>query len=345
MSSSTIIDSENALRSIIKPYPKVMDKRIQTSLDNHCLEFIQHARIAAIGFNHDVLGIQIISLTKSHLNIVNPTQLKITLDNMATFANEDTTIAYSAYFLIPGVGHGLRVNGLAHIKSESNSHLTLDISAAYFQCSRASVRANLWQKNLDQPLLNKQKFTENSSNTLTEAGIRFLSMTSFLLMFTKNKQCQTEISPRGDDGQIAIPLDDKTLLIAERPGNKVAISLRNIINQPSLILSFILPGCYKVLQITGEACITKDEALLEPLSIKGKAPKLGILVTISEQKIMHIQGLRDVKLWDEHHHIDSKSLTAFPKIMAEHMNGRGLLGKASAPIVKAIVNHDLKNLY
>ncbi len=345
MSSSTIIDSENALRSIIKPYPKVMDKRIQTSLDNHCLEFIQHARLAAIGFNHDSLGIQIISLTESRLSIINPTQLKVTLANMATLANQDTTIAYSAYFLIPGVGHGLRVNGLAHFKSGANPDVTLDVSGAYFQCSRASVRANLWEKTTEQPLLDKQLFTENASNILTEAGKRFLSMASYLLMFTKNKQCQTEISPRGDDGQIAIPLDDKTLLIAERPGNKVAISLRNIIEQPSLILSFILPGCYKVLQISGEACITKDEALLEPLSIKGKAPKLGILVTITEQKIKDIQGLREVNLWDDNHHIDSKSLTAFPKIMAEHMNGRGLLGIASAPIVKAIVNHDLKHLY
>jgi len=345
MNSSTIIDSENALRSIIKPYPKVMDKRIQTSLDKHCLEFIQHARIAAIGFNHEALEIQIINLTESRLNIINPTQLIVTLANMATLANQDITIPYSAYFLIPGVGHGLRVNGLAQVKSKANCEVTLDISAAYFQCSRASVRANLWEKAIDQSLLDNPLFPENTSNILTEAGKRFLSMTSYLLMFTKNKQGQTEISPRGDDGQIAIPLDDKTLIIAERPGNKVAISLRNIIDQPSLILSFILPGCYKVLQITGEACITKDEALLKPLSIKGKAPKLGILVSISEQKIMHIQGLKDVNLWDDNYHIDSKSLTAFPKIMAEHMNGRGLLGKASAPIVKAIVNHDLKNLY
>jgi predicted pyridoxine 5'-phosphate oxidase superfamily flavin-nucleotide-binding protein len=345
MSSSTIIDSESALRTIIKPYPKLMDKRIQTSLDKHCLEFIQHARIAAIGFNHNSLGIQVINLTETSLNIINPTQLKVTLENMATLANQEFAIPYSAYFLIPGVGHGLRVNGLANIKSEDNSHVTLDINAAYFQCSRASVRANLWEKSLNQPLLDNKLLTENPSNTLTEAGIYFLSMSSYLLLFTKNKQCQTEISPRGDEGQIAIPLDNKTLLIAERPGNKVAISLRNIIEQPSLILSFILTGCDKVLQITGEACITKDEALLKPLSIKGKVPKLGILVTITEQKIMNIQGLKGLTLWDDNYHIDIKSLTAFPKIMAEHMNGKGLLGKASAPIMKAIVNHDLKNLY
>jgi len=345
MSSSTIIDSEDALRSIIKPYPKVMDKRIQTALDNHCLEFIEHARIAAIGFNHDSLGIQIISLTETHLSIINPTQLRVTLANMATLTNQDMTIAYSAYFLIPGVDHGLRVNGLAHIKSEPDADVTLAVSAAYFQCSRASVRANLWGKIIDQPLLDKQPLTGNASQTLTEAGKRFLSMSSYLLMFTKNKQCQTEISPRGDDEQVAIPLDNKTLIIAERLGNKVAISLRNIIDQPSLILSFILPGCYKVLQLTGEACITKDEALLKPLSIKGKAPKLGILVAITEQKIMDILGLRNTNLWDANHHVDSKRLTAFPKVMAEHMNGRGLLGKASAPIVKAIVNHDLNNLY
>ncbi len=345
MSSSTIINSENALRSIIKPYPKLMDKRIQTVLDKHCLEFIQHARIAAIGFNHESLGVKVISLTELSLNIITPTQFKVTLANTTTFSNHDITCSYSAYFLIPGVGHGLRVNGLARIKPEVNPDIILDISAAYFQCSRSSVRANLWKKNLNQPLLDNPLFTEDPSNILTKAGMYFLSMSSYVLMFTKNTQCQTEISPRGDDGQIATPLDNKTLLIAERPGNKVAISLRNIIEQPSLILSFILPGCNNVLQITGEACITKNEALLKPLSIKGKVPKLGILVSVTEQKFMNIQGSENVNLWDDNYHIDTKTLTAFPKIMAEHMNGKGLLGKASAPIMKAIVNHDLKNLY
>jgi len=348
MSSPTIVDSEHALRSIIKPYPKVMDKRIQTSLDDHCLEFIQHARFIALGFNHDSLGIQVASLKSAHLRIISPTQLKVRLANRVieeSLANQNITLAYSAYLMIPGVGHGLRVNGLAQIQSEDTCDTTLDISAAYFQCARASVRANLWGEpphpsSWKQPIL-----AEETSNTLTQAGIHFLSQSSFLLMLTQDKQCQTEISPRGDDGRVAIALDKNTLLIAERPGNKVAISLRNIIEQPRITLSFIIPGCYNVLHIIGEARLTKDAALLKPLAIKGKAPKLGILVTVTEQKIITTPGLRAENLWDKHHHHDAKRLTSFPQIMAEHMNGRGLLGKVSTPIVKTIVHHDLKNLY
>ncbi len=296
MSSSMIIDSENALRSIIKPYPRVMDKRIQTSLDNHCLEFIQHARIAVIGFDNDSLGIQIISLTDTHFSIFSPTQLRVALPNMEKLTDQGSAISCSAYFLIPGVGHGLRVNGLARIQSESRPHTTLDIIDAYFQCSRASVRANLWDKAVNQPLMDKLIFTENISQTLTDAGKRFLSNSSYLLMFTKNKQCQTEISPRGDDEQVAMPLNKKTLIMAERPGNKVAISLRNIITQPSLTLSFMIPGCFQILQLSGDAYITSDEELLKPLSIKGKPPKLGIVVTISEQKFIDIQELKEVLL-------------------------------------------------
>lgn len=343
-----IVDSEHALRLIIKPYPKIMDKRIQTSLDDHCLEFIQHARIIALGFNHDSLGIKVTSLKSAQLRIISPTQLKASLASGVTeesWVNQNMDIPYSAYFMIPGLGHGLRVNGLAQVKSELSADVTLDISAAYFQCSRASVRANLWGKHPSPASREQPIFAEDTANTLTQAGIHFLSQSSYLLMLTQNKQGQTEISPRGDDGQVATVLDERTLLIAERPGNKVAISLRNIIEHPRLALSFIIPGCYQALHITGEACITKDEVLLNPLAAKGKTPKLGILVIVTEQKIMAMPEFMDDKLWDVNHHIDVKRLTSFPKIMAEHMNGRGLLGKVSTPIVKTIVQHDLNNLY
>ncbi len=60
-------------------------------------------------------------------------------------------------FLIPGIGETLRVNGTAKI-SVSEAHLDrfvvanqrprsvlqIDVTAVYFQCSRAIVRSNLW---------------------------------------------------------------------------------------------------------------------------------------------------------------------------------------------------------
>ncbi|MDP0971632.1 pyridoxamine 5'-phosphate oxidase family protein, partial [Klebsiella pneumoniae] len=73
-----------------------------------------------------------------------------------------------------------------------------------------------------------------------------------------------------------------TLLLPERPGNRIADTLRNLLQNPQIGLLFIVPGWTDTFRVNGRALLTTDAALLAPCAVEGKVPKLGLLVDIEE---------------------------------------------------------------
>ncbi len=338
MLTDYLIQTERELRQLIPPYPKMLDKRIQTTLDQHCLEFLEHSKIVAVAFSHNNMGFTYINLSHGQLTINSPINISFHVamtNEINATENLSQSPNCSLYFFIPGIGHGVRVNGVAAIQTNSVGYkLSIDIKAIYFQCSRAAVRGGLWTTP-----------TVNNNPILLSNAESFVEQSPFLLIRTQNKEGNTEISPRGDSPGFTKYLDQHSLLIPERPGNKVAISLRNILNNNHVAVSFLIPGSDQTLSVFGTASLTQSAELLSLMSVNGKIPKLGILIKISGQKIVASHGLKAAELWDNKNHLHAKQLTSFPKVIAEHMNGTGWRGKASTPIIKAVVTHDLKHLY
>lgn len=91
-----------------------------------------------------------------------------------------------------------------------------------------------------------------------------------------------DVSPRGDPKGFVRILDDRTLLVPERSGNRLADSLRNILRNPHVGLLFVIPGVNDTFRVNGRATLTTDARLLEPCIGEGKRPKLGILVDIAD---------------------------------------------------------------
>lgn len=115
---------------------------------------------------------------------------------------------------------------------------------------------------------------------------QFIERAPFLCLATSGRNGMCDVSPRGDPAGFVRILDDVTLLIPERPGNRIADSLRNILENPRVGLIFIVPGVTETFRVNGRATLTTDRALLEPCAVEGKIPKLGILVDI-EQAYTH----------------------------------------------------------
>ena len=107
-----------------------------------------------------------------------------------------------------------------------------------------------------------------------------------MLLATSADDGTCDVSPRGDPAGFVHVLDDGTLLLPERPGNRLADSLRNVLANPHVGLLFLVPGVGETLRINGRARIVTDPALLEPLTVEGRAPRLGLLVEI-EQVFTH----------------------------------------------------------
>ena len=120
-------------------------------------------------------------------------------------------------------------------------------------------------------------------NSLTQ---RFIERASLVCLATSDPEGTCDVSPRGDPAGFVRILDARTLLMPERPGNRIADSLRNILRNPQVGLLFIIPGVADTFRVNGRASLTTDAALLAPCAVEGKVPKLGILIDI-EQAYTH----------------------------------------------------------
>jgi PPOX class probable FMN-dependent enzyme len=125
----------------------------------------------------------------------------------------------------------------------------------------------------------------------------FVARSPFLLLGTIGMDGRCDVSPRGDVPAAATVLDARTLVIAERPGNRRADSLRNIIATGQAGLLLLVPGVGETLRINGRACVLRDEEILASLAIHGKPPLLGIGVEVEECYFQCAKALIRSKLW------------------------------------------------
>ena len=132
-------------------------------------------------------------------------------------------------------------------------------------------------------------------NTATRV---FIERAPLVCLATSDAQGRCDLSPRGDPAGFVRILDERTLLIPERPGNRLADSLRNIIANPHVGLLFIVPGATDTFRVNGRAALTTDATLLAPCAVDGKPPRLGLLVDIEEAYTQCSKALLRSQFWD-----------------------------------------------
>lgn len=125
----------------------------------------------------------------------------------------------------------------------------------------------------------------------------FIARSPFLVIGTTGPGQVGDVSPRGDAPGFVAVLDDHTLVIPERPGNRRLDTLLNVLQTGSVGLIFMVPGVEETLRVNGRACIVRDEALLERMSAKGKRPLLGIGVEVQECFFHCAKAFKRSGLW------------------------------------------------
>jgi PPOX class probable FMN-dependent enzyme len=108
----------------------------------------------------------------------------------------------------------------------------------------------------------------------------------FCLVATSDAEGRCDVSPKGDPAGFVHVLDDRTLALPERPGNRRADGFFNILSSPQVGLLFIIPGRNDTLRINGRARIVKDAPFFDEMTVKGHRPKLALLVEV-EQLFYH----------------------------------------------------------
>ena len=146
------------------------------------------------------------------------------------------------------------------------------------------------------------------SDRLNDLTRQFIERSPFVCVGTASPDGGLDVSPRGDPAGFVRILDERTLLVPDRPGNRIADTLTNLLRDPRIALLFLIPGVGDTFRVNGTAEIVDDPELLAGSEVGGKVPRLGLLVSIEEAYTQCPKALIRSELWNPERHIDRSAL-------------------------------------
>jgi PPOX class probable FMN-dependent enzyme len=151
----------------------------------------------------------------------------------------------------------------------------------------------------------------------------FIARSPFLCLGTAGREGRADVSPRGDRPGFVLVLDERTLVIPDRPGNNRVDSMSNIVENPNVGLLFFIPGFEDTLRVNGKAEIVRDEALLARTAVDGKQPKVAIRIAVEECFLHCAKALKRSRLWDPESRVDRRVMPSLGRIILEQTADAG----------------------
>lgn len=250
--------------------------------------------------------------------------------------------------VVPGVRHTLRVNGTASISADDTA-LVITPAESYAHCAKAFIRSKLWQAEAPGHSLTADSQSEEravGAGELDLDAVHFIGASPFAFLGTSAGNGETDVSPRGDPAGFVKVVDRSTLFVPDRPGNRIADSLRNIIANPIATMAFLVPRRDQVLVVCGNAKITTDPSLCQEATVSDKTPKLGIRVQVAESRISSESALAASGLWDQTSYANEAELPTIGAMAANPDAGSGVGKRILTGVTDGLVGLDYKrNLY
>jgi PPOX class probable FMN-dependent enzyme len=117
---------------------------------------------------------------------------------------------------------------------------------------------------------------------LHERDKEWLAASPFCLIATADAAGNCDVSPKGDPPGFTTVLDDATIALPDRPGNRRADGFRNILANPQVGAIFLVPGRADTLRINGRARLLRDAPFFDDMVVKGHRPQLALVIDIQQ---------------------------------------------------------------
>jgi len=156
---------------------------------------------------------------------------------------------------------------------------------------------------------------EKIADRLNPLTRQFVERSPFVVVASGRPDGGLDVSPRGDPAGFVRILDERTLLLPDRPGNKLADTLTNLLADDRIALLFLIPGVNDTFRVNGRARIVDDADLLAESEVEGKVPQLGILVEVEEAYTQCPKAFLRSELWNPERHIDRSELPSQGEIL------------------------------
>lgn len=147
---------------------------------------------------------------------------------------------------------------------------------------------------LGEPL---PKLSMKVSSKIDEYCQSFIEKSPLVFLATSDEQNNLDVSPKGDAPGFIKVMDESTILIPDRIGNRLAYGFKNILQTGKAGLIFIIPTIKETFRVNGHASISRDPELLEMLSAQGKPALLCTIIKVEECFFHCGKALVRSKLW------------------------------------------------
>jgi uncharacterized protein len=117
---------------------------------------------------------------------------------------------------------------------------------------------------------------------LTEVHREWIEGTPLVFVATSSLDGRCDVSPKGDPPGFVKVLDEVTLAIPERSGNRRMDGFHNILENPHAGLIFVIPGRPETLRVNGRARIVTDGPFFDAMVVRSHRPPLALVVEVEE---------------------------------------------------------------
>ena len=126
---------------------------------------------------------------------------------------------------------------------------------------------------------------------------RFIALSPLCLVATADASGKQDVTPRGDlPGSFKV-LNEHTIALADRPGNRRLDTLKNLLENPEIALIFLIPGVTETVRVAGTARLSVDPQLLASMAVQGKEPKCAIVISVRQAYLHCAKALLRSRLW------------------------------------------------
>ena len=143
-----------------------------------------------------------------------------------------------------------------------------------------------------------ERAANKTRSVLDELDRQWLAASPMVLVATAGADGSCDVSPRGDPPGATLVLDERTIALPERPGNRRVDGLRNILENPHIGLVYLVPGRGDTLRINGTAELLDDAPFFDAMVVKGHRPRLAVLVHVEEIFYHCSKAFLRSALWD-----------------------------------------------
>ncbi|QDU69771.1 pyridoxamine 5'-phosphate oxidase family protein [Engelhardtia mirabilis] len=133
---------------------------------------------------------------------------------------------------------------------------------------------------------------------LHELDRQWLARSPFCLVATSSADGRCDVSPKGDPPGFVLVLDETTVVLPERPGNRRADGFRNVLENPHVGLIFFIPGRGDTLRINGRARLLREALYFDRMRVQGHRPQLALEVVVEEVFHHCSKAFLRSDLWD-----------------------------------------------